>query len=124
MHWINKLQSTSIEKVSFYRLTTKFAEHLKNDTQFDTVQVVGHSLGGGLAMITGAQAKLPSVGLSGPNALISGKSFDPPVLKEDLNKVSRKCWLKDRQNLENRILPVNFRVISNFAVHLQHCPQS
>jgi hypothetical protein len=37
-------------------------------------------------MITGAQAKIPAIGLSGPNALISGKSLNPPVTPEDMNK--------------------------------------
>jgi hypothetical protein len=44
------------------------------------------SLGGGLAMITGAQAGIPAVGVSGPNALISGRSFDPPVTPEQMNQ--------------------------------------
>jgi lipase ATG15 len=37
-------------------------------------------------MITGAQAQIPAVGLSGPNALISGKSLSPPVTADDMNK--------------------------------------
>ena len=53
---------------------------------FDTVQVTGHSLGGGLSMITGAQAGIAAIGLSGPNALISGRSFEPPINAEQLNR--------------------------------------
>jgi lipase ATG15 len=68
-------------------LTTEFAEHMKKDSDFDSVQVTGHSLGGGLSMITGAQAHIPAVSLSGPNALISGKSMHPPVSAEEMNKV-------------------------------------
>ena len=91
---INGLQSESVERVSFYKLTTKFAKELKANTSllsddplsYDTVQVTGHSLGGGLSMITGAQAGIPAIGLSGPNALISGRSFDPPINHEQLNK--------------------------------------
>jgi putative lipase involved disintegration of autophagic bodies len=54
----------SLEKISFYKLTTEFAEHLKEtkEFEFDSIHVTGHSLGGGLAMITGAQAEIPSVG--------------------------------------------------------------
>ena len=80
------MQSSSLEKVAFYKLTTAFAEDLKNSGQFGTLQITGHSLGGGLSMITGAQAQIPAVGLSGPNALISGRSFEPPVTAEDMNK--------------------------------------
>ena len=86
VNWINTLEGTSLEKVSFYRLTTKFAEKLKADSQFKWVQITGHSLGGGLAMITGAQAHIPAIGLSGPNALISGRSFNPIVTAEEMNK--------------------------------------
>jgi lipase ATG15 len=83
---IATLQSEAVKKVSFYILTTKFAEELLLDSTYDSVQVSGHSLGGGLAMITGAQAKIPAIALSGPNALISGRSFDPPVTREELNQ--------------------------------------
>jgi putative lipase involved disintegration of autophagic bodies len=48
--------------------------------------VVGHSLGGGLAIITGAQKGVPAVALSGPNAMLSRKSFDPPISREALDK--------------------------------------
>ena len=86
VNWINTLQSSSLKKVSFYTLTREFAEELKKNPQFDHVHVTGHSLGGGLSMITGAQAKIQAVALSGPNALISGRSFNPKVTREDLNK--------------------------------------
>jgi lipase ATG15 len=83
---MNGLQSKTVERVSFYRVTTGFAEELKQNSTYDSVQVTGHSLGGGLAIITGAQAKIPAIALSGPNALISGRSFDPPVTREQLNR--------------------------------------
>ena len=81
---MNGLQIKTVERVSFYRVTTGFALEMKNI--FSSVQVTGHSLGGGLAIITGAQAKIPAIALSGPNAKISGKSFDPPVTEEELNR--------------------------------------
>jgi len=37
-------------------------------------------------MISSAQSKTPSVALSGPNAMLSGKSFDPSVSPDDLNR--------------------------------------
>ncbi len=37
-------------------------------------------------MITGAQTKVPSVGVSGPNAMISRLTFNPPIEEEDLEK--------------------------------------
>jgi len=84
--WMNTVASTSIEKVAFYKLTTEFANHLKDEDSFDYLQVTGHSLGGGLSLITGAQAKIPAIGLSAPNARISGLSYDPPITWADINK--------------------------------------
>lgn len=86
VHWINSLQGQALERVSFYILTTEFANYMKNRTDFTDIQVTGHSLGGGLAMVTGAQASIPAVGVSGPNALISGRSFTPPVTAEQMNQ--------------------------------------
>ena len=39
-----------------------FTEYLKDTGEFESIHVTGHSLGGGLAMVTGAQAKIPAVG--------------------------------------------------------------
>jgi len=86
VRWMNALAKTSLDKIAFYKLTTEFAEHVKLIPDFAFVQVTGHSLGGGLSLITGAQAKIPAIGLSAPNALISGKSFTPEVTEDDLNK--------------------------------------
>ena len=36
-------------------------------------------------MITGAQTKVPSVAISGPNNLISRRTFDPPLSTDDLD---------------------------------------
>lgn len=44
------------------------------------------ALGGGLALITGTQAKVSAVGVSAPNAMISRRTFDPELSIEDLNK--------------------------------------
>ncbi len=42
-------------------------------------------LGGGLALITGAQSDVAAVGLSAPNAMLSRETFDPPLTEEQLN---------------------------------------
>lgn len=124
MHWINKLQSQSLDKISFYRLTTQFANYVKADSNFTSVQITGHSLGGGLSIITGAQASIPAVGLSGPNALISGASFDPPVTKEQLNQVSPRMdavylWFVCILRLL-LTLPVILSTLEYILVHVQH----
>lgn len=43
------------------------------------------ALGGGLAMITAAQNEIPGIGVSGPNNMISRKTFNPPISVEALN---------------------------------------
>ena len=79
-------QKGSVEQISFYKVTTKFVNVLKNDTSFDNLQLTGHSLGGGLAIISSAQSGVPSVALSGPNAMLMGRSFEPQVFPDALNK--------------------------------------
>ena len=83
---ITKIESTSIESVSFYKDTTAFVNFINNQTTtYLGVSVTGHSLGGGLSIITGAQTGVPAVALSGPNAMLSRRSFDPPITQEDLD---------------------------------------
>jgi len=52
---------------------------------FDNVKVTGVSLGGGLAIITGAQTDAFTVAFSGMGATIARDSLDPPVLLEKIN---------------------------------------
>jgi len=40
---------------------------------------------GGLALISGAQSNVTSVGLSAPNAMLSRATFKPPITDYDLN---------------------------------------
>ena len=46
------IEGRALVDVSYYKEITRFVEYLKKDGGMK-VQVVGHSLGGGLAMITG-----------------------------------------------------------------------
>lgn len=52
---ITKVESESIARVSFYKDTTRFARYLVGQTPdtYRGVAVTGHSLGGGLSIITG-----------------------------------------------------------------------
>jgi len=80
---VSNLQEKAIKDVSYYKETSALVKMLK-DEGFN-VRITGHSLGGGLAMVTGAQEGILSVGISGPNNLISRKAFDPPVTSDDLD---------------------------------------
>jgi lipase ATG15 len=83
---VNALQSNVAQRVAFYKVVTPFLEHLKKDSDYGHIAVTGHSLGGGIAIISGAQAKIPAIAISGPNALLSGRSFEPPVLEDALDR--------------------------------------
>jgi len=84
---VSLIESSRLEEVAFYKQTTSFIEHLKETSDlYDNIVITGHSLGGGLAMISGAQTKVPSIALSGPNALISRFTFEPQITPEDLEK--------------------------------------
>lgn len=82
---ISFFESANIDRVSFYKETTAFIKEVQASGIFKNVQVTGHSLGGGLAIISGAQTGAPAVALSGPNALISRRTFDG-VTEEKLDK--------------------------------------
>jgi len=84
---VSSLDSAAIEKVAFYKDTTRFVNLIKADVpdRYSGVVATGHSLGGGLAIITGAQADVPAVAVSGPNAMLSKRSFEPPITKEALD---------------------------------------
>ena len=60
--YISSLESSNIAKVAFYKETVDFVEYLKQRGY--NVLVTGHSLGGGLALITGAQTDTAAIGMS------------------------------------------------------------
>jgi len=83
---ITKVESESIKKVSFYKDTTKFVKYLLETKQYEGIILTGHSLGGGVAFITGAQTNVTAISLSAPNAMLSRTSFDPPITADALDK--------------------------------------
>ena len=82
---ITSIESASIDAISFYKDTSGFVKFLQENENYNGISVTGHSLGGGLSIITGAQMGIPAVALSGPNAMLSRASFDPPISVEDLD---------------------------------------
>lgn len=85
VHSINGLQSQSVQRVSCYKTITRFVNDLKENPDYDGLAITGHSLGGGIAMISAAQTGVGSVAVSGPNAKLSRLSFDPQLTVEQLN---------------------------------------
>ena len=53
-------------------------------------------------MITGAQTQIPAVGLSGPNSMISRRTYDPPIQKYDLDEYTFNI-IPDRDPFPRRV---------------------
>jgi len=84
---ITTLQSSTLERISFYKETTAFVKFLQQSSNIeDGLFITGHSLGGGLAIITGAQTGQPAIAMSGPNALLSRRTFQPKLSEDALNR--------------------------------------
>ena len=43
VHAMNLVQSRALERISFYKVTTKFAQYMKKTKQFDHLHITGHS---------------------------------------------------------------------------------
>ena len=130
--FVSLIESKQLRDLSFYQKITALVDHLDNNTSFKqdypNLILTGHSLGklfyslmfgvksinpnhlfiigGGLAMISGAQTKKPVISLSGPvsifsflltvcyhqtyilimiqNTLLSRRTFDPVITPEAL----------------------------------------
>jgi len=83
--FIGKIQSEQLEKVSYYKDTTAFVEQL-NTVDRKGMTITGASLGGGLAMITGAQTHTNAVAISGPGAAYSRNAVNPQISMDDIDK--------------------------------------
>ena len=85
---VSYIESDHLAEIAYYRQTSAFVDHVDNGSvnKYEHIMITGHSLGGGLAMISGAQQKVPAVALSGPNAVISRRTFRPSLSKSDLEK--------------------------------------
>jgi lipase ATG15 len=88
---VNLIQSDRLKDVSYYHFTTDFVNDLLennytyNGQSFDLLRITGVSLGGGIAMITGAQTRANAVALAGVNSVLARKTFEPPLSMEALN---------------------------------------
>lgn len=85
---ISIVESESITRVSYYVETTDFVEWLQQSGTYADIKVTGHSLGGGLALITGAQTGASGIAISGPNAMLTRLAFDPQISEEALNTLT------------------------------------
>ena len=85
---INIVQSRKLKEVSYYQYTSRFVETLYNGYDgraYKNIRVTGASLGGGLAILTGAITGASAIAISGLNAMYSRRTFLPPITEEQLN---------------------------------------
>eukprot|EP00804_Cyclotella_cryptica_P008105 CCRYP_004599-RA/>CCRYP_004599-RA protein AED:0.04 eAED:0.04 QI:305/1/1/1/1/1/9/380/1018 len=85
---IGFVQSRAIRDVAYYRVTTRFVNDILGgygETGIDKMYITGASLGGGLAVITGAQTEAYTVAISGLGAKLPRKMFNPPIELDHLN---------------------------------------
>lgn len=82
--FISFIQSDQLNDVAYYKVTTDAVETFRES--FEKIRVTGASLGGGLAIITGAQAKAPAIGISGLGVELSRNAVTPKVTMDDINK--------------------------------------
>ena len=85
---ISIVESDSIKRVSYYVETTDFVQWVQASGAYANIKVTGHSLGGGLAIITGAQTGVSGIAVSGPNAMLTRKALDPPISAKALNTLT------------------------------------
>ena len=81
---VSIIESDSIKNVAYYKETTQFTEYVKE--RRNNTMVTGHSLGGGLALISGGQAKVPAIAISGPNNMLGRNTYEPKLTVDDINK--------------------------------------
>lgn len=87
------VETEAIQRVSYYKTTTKFVNDVLENgygedigKDFTNIHITGVSLGGGLAIITGAQTSAYTVAFSGMGATLSRYTYDPPVELDKLNE--------------------------------------
>ena len=84
----------SFTTIGLLPFTTEFVNDLllndyspsPNGKRFDWLRTTGVSLGGGLALITGAQTDAYAFAFSGPNPTLARKTWNPPISLNNLKE--------------------------------------
>ncbi|CAB9522076.1 Lipase (class 3) [Seminavis robusta] len=87
------IASDHLLQSAYYKVTSNFANDMLNNQyefdgktyNFNFLRTTGVSLGGGLALITGAQTEAYAVSISGINPTLARLTFDPPLSIDALN---------------------------------------
>ena len=67
LKWTGFLQNQRLAQMRMTEHTTKLVNYMTNEAGFDKskLALTGHSMGGGVALVTGAQTNIPTISLSG-----------------------------------------------------------
>ena len=74
VYLVKVVESMYVREVSTYTFTTPFVEDVINgwdNNPYKTIRITGHSLGGGIAIITGAQTGMSTIAVSAPNGKLA-----------------------------------------------------
>ncbi len=83
---LSDLEAASVKKASYYVETTALVNFLRKSGKYTKITITGHSLGGGLALITGAQTQTTAIAISGPSAVMGRSAMIPPISLDDIKK--------------------------------------
>jgi lipase ATG15 len=86
VNMLSVLETENVKKVSYYVETTAFVNYLRKNNKYTSIAITGHSLGGGVALITGAQTQTMAVGVSAPNTVIGRSTVTPEISLADLER--------------------------------------
>mmetsp|Transcript_1011 Transcript_1011/g.1192 ORF Transcript_1011/g.1192 Transcript_1011/m.1192 type:complete len:321 (-) Transcript_1011:185-1147(-) len=86
IYLISLIESDDLEDVSYYNQVTEFIKYLQSTENYSSLEVTGHSLGGGIAIISAAKTGIHAVALSGPNAVLSHEAFG--ITTEDISRLT------------------------------------
>jgi lipase ATG15 len=86
VNMLSILETENVKKVSYYVETTTFVNYLRKSDKYTNIAITGHSLGGGLALITGAQTQIMAVGFSAPNTVMGRSTVTPEISLDDLER--------------------------------------
>jgi len=80
------VKSKKLREIALNEQTTGLVNYMRDTAGYKgLISITGHSLGGGIAMITGAETNIPTVAISAPNIIFSRRFFNPPL---DLNRIN------------------------------------
>mmetsp|Transcript_1720 Transcript_1720/g.3672 ORF Transcript_1720/g.3672 Transcript_1720/m.3672 type:complete len:1099 (+) Transcript_1720:92-3388(+) len=119
---LSLLETAIIKKVAYYPETTKFIEYLKDSGKYNNIVITGHSLGGGVAIISGAQTHTKAVGLSAPNTVLGRDTVTPKITLDDLEKYTfniipeRDIFPVIGDNLNAENIKCRARVMDTFSL--------